>query len=114
MRSGARPDTVIEWLALKLNWAPVPLADTHPFLPVRPDHHGSHESWFFRSATIIACKTPRLHNRQLVVVALPYPRNCTAQRAAQLTRGRPFVAVVRRWRASRTRERACFESEEAH
>jgi SAM-dependent methyltransferase len=28
MRLGARPDTVIEWLALKLNLAPKPLADT--------------------------------------------------------------------------------------
>ena len=28
MRLGARPDTVIEWLA-QLNWAPVQLADTH-------------------------------------------------------------------------------------
>lgn len=29
MRLGARPDTVAEWLALRLNLAPKPLADTH-------------------------------------------------------------------------------------
>src|SRR5215212_10449130 len=29
MRLGARPDTVLEWLALRLNLAPRPLADTH-------------------------------------------------------------------------------------
>jgi 2-polyprenyl-3-methyl-5-hydroxy-6-metoxy-1,4-benzoquinol methylase len=29
MKLGARPDTVLEWLAVKLNLAPKPLADTH-------------------------------------------------------------------------------------
>src|SRR5918994_512199 len=29
MRLGAQPETAIEWLALKLNLAPKPLADTH-------------------------------------------------------------------------------------
>jgi hypothetical protein len=51
MRLGARPDTLIEWLALKLNWAPVPLADTHLSFSVCPHRHGGHETWFLRSPT---------------------------------------------------------------
>lgn len=50
MRFGARAETPAEWLALKLNLGPKPLADTQLAFQYSQNHHRGVESKAFRGA----------------------------------------------------------------
>ena len=58
MRLGARPDTVIEWLA-QLNWAPVPLADTHLSFQFARIIMATTKAGFFEAPRLSSVKRPR-------------------------------------------------------